>query len=136
VLLGVALRLRAPRVARAPSPTKTAAAGLLSGVLSTSTGVGGPPLVFHLLARGLAPAAMRDDLAALWFLGGVLGVGVLAITGTLALPAELPLLLAVAAAGQLVGRRLFGRLHGERYERLVLALLVVTGLLALVAGAT
>lgn len=98
MLLGVALRLRAPHVARAPSPTKTAAAGLLSGVLSTSTGVGGPPLVFHLLARGLAPAAMRDDLAALWFLGGVLGVGVLAITGTLALPAELPLLLAVAAA--------------------------------------
>jgi len=110
------------------------AAGLASGALATSTSLSGPPLVFCLLARGAAPAAMRDTLAAIFIAEAVLSFPVLLASGTFALPGGVWALLAAGLAGQLLGRRAFAWLHGERYERAVLALLAVTALVALVAS--
>ncbi|MDP9401454.1 MAG: sulfite exporter TauE/SafE family protein [Actinomycetota bacterium] len=140
VLVAVALRLgaRAPAPARAgrPSAGRTAVVGLASGTLGASTGLSGPPVVFHLLGRGLDPARMRDTLAVVFMAGYVLTAAALVATGAFALPAELPLLLACTVAGQVAGRPVFAALHGERYERAVLAVLALTGVLALVASAT
>ena len=81
--VGLRLRLRRPRV-REWSHRRAAVSALTSGVLSTSTGIGGPPLVFHLLGRGLPAAAMRDTLAVVFVAGGTLSASVLALTGSFA----------------------------------------------------
>lgn len=135
VLLAVGLRLLETPRRRPWSHPRAAATGLASGVLSTSTGIGGPPLVFHLLGRGLSGALMRDTLSLIWLAGGVLSAGALLVTGALAVPAEMPFLIAATLVGQLVGRRLFAVLHGDRYERAVLVALAVTALSAVVAAA-
>lgn len=132
VMAAVAARLRAPGPARAWSPRRSAATGMTSGVLSTSTGIGGPPLVFHLLARRMPPEQMRDTLTVVFLAGGVLAGGVLIASGTFALPSELPILVAATIAGHALGRRLFPLLGGDRYERTVLGVLVTTAIIALV----
>lgn len=139
VLAALAVRVRArsrrrpqgEAVARRPRAWQPPAAGITSGALSTSTSLSGPPLVFYLLARGLPPAAMRDTLATIFVVQALLGLPALLATGTLDPPAGLWALIAAGLAGQLVGRRAFAWLRGERYERAVLALLVVTALVAL-----
>jgi uncharacterized membrane protein YfcA len=131
VIAAVLLRLRAPVRVRRWSPARAAATGMTSGVLSTSTGVGGPPIVFHLLARRLPAERMRDTLTVVWLAGGLLTGGVLLATGSLSLPDEMPVLVAATVAGQLAGRQVFALLGGERYERTVLGVLLVTALVAL-----
>ncbi|MEA2224650.1 MAG: uncharacterized protein QOH83_3026, partial [Solirubrobacteraceae bacterium] len=117
-----------PRAWHAP------AAGVSSGALATSTSLSGPPLVFYLLARGAAPAAMRDTLAAIFVAEALLGFPALLATGTFAVPAGVWALLGAGVAGQLLGRRAVAWLRGDRYERAVLALLAVTALVALTAS--
>jgi uncharacterized membrane protein YfcA len=136
VLAALALRVRSRSRGLAPGPRRWHApvAGVASGALATSTSLSGPPLVFCLLARGAAPAAMRDTLAAIFVAEAVLSFPALLATGTFALPGGIWALLAAGLAGQLLGRRAFAWLHGERYERAVLALLAVTALVALTAS--
>lgn len=136
VLLGVGLRLLGASRQRGWSHPRAATAALTSGVLSTSTGIGGPPLVFHLLGRGLPRALMRDTLAVVWLAGGVLSAAALVATGTFSLPPEFPYLVVATLVGYVVGRRLFATLYGDRYERVVLGALTVTAVIALVASAT
>jgi hypothetical protein len=64
----------------------------------------------------------------------VLSFPALLATGTFVLPGAVGALLVAGLAGQLLGRRAFAWLHGERYERAVLALLAVTALVALTAS--
>jgi uncharacterized membrane protein YfcA len=136
VLGGLLLRLAGRRAAATARPRawQLPAAGVTGGALSTATSLNGPPLVFCLLARGASPAQMRDTLAVIFIAHAVLGLPALLLTGTFALPAALWLLLPAGVAGQLLGRRAFGRLRGEHYERAVLAVLGVTALTALGAS--
>lgn len=141
VLAALALRVRSRSRATGAgaAPVRRSAwqppvAGVTSGALSTSTSLSGPPLVFYLLARGATPAAMRDTLAAIFVVQALLGIPALLMTGTFELPASLWALIGAGLAGQLLGRRAFAWLQGERYEVAVLALLTLTALIALVAG--
>jgi uncharacterized membrane protein YfcA len=136
VFAGLALRVLGRRTAAAAQPRAwhLPAAGLSSGALSTATSLNGPPLVFCLLARGTAPAQMRDTLAAIFIVHAALGVPALLLTGTFAVPDAVWLLLAAGIAGQLLGRRGFGRMREEHYERAVLAVLAVTALVALASS--
>jgi uncharacterized membrane protein YfcA len=139
VLAGLALRLRArrprPGVAGAapsrPRSWQAAVAGASSGALATSTSLSGPPLVFYLLARGISPAQVRDTLAAVFVALSLISAPVLLATGTFAMPAAVAVLLLAGAVGQLLGRRAFARLVGDRYENVVLAVLAATALVAL-----
>jgi uncharacterized membrane protein YfcA len=116
VLLAVAQRLSGfARVLPAP------AAGLLTGALTTSTGLNGPPLVVRLAALPIAFDERRDTLAALFLALGVLGVAALAIGGTFAPPAATAPLAVLAVAGNLAGRRV--RL-GPRADRWAVGLLL------------
>lgn len=140
VLAALVLRMRSRSRSRSHGPAARPrrwhgpVAGLASGALATSTSLSGPPLVFCLLARGAAPAAMRDTLAAIFVAEALLSFPVLLGSGTFALPSGVWALLAAGLAGQLLGRRAFAWLRGERYERAVLALLAVTALVALTAS--
>lgn len=137
VLAGLALRVLGRRRTAAtarPRAWHLPVAGLTSGAMSTATSLNGPPLVFCLLARGATPVQMRDTLAAIFVVHAALGLPALLLTGTFAMPDAVWLLLLAGVAGQLLGRRAFGRLRGEHYERVVLAVLAVTALVALAAS--
>jgi uncharacterized protein len=60
VTLGVAGTLAARQVRSAHVPAW--AAGLASGALTTSTSTSEPPLLLHLLGRGVTPEQVRDTL--------------------------------------------------------------------------
>ena len=130
VVVLASLALRRTRVELAPvRPWQRPAAGVATGVLNTTTGTGGPPLVLYLLHVGAAPARIRDTLTAVFLASGVVSVAVLAATGTAPLPSAGVLAAAAAAAlaGHLLGRRAFRRL-AERggYEAALVLVLVAS----------
>lgn len=140
VLGGLALRLRARRTRSAGAQLRSRRwsaplAGLSSGALSTSTALSGPPIVLHLLARGVAPEQMRDTLAAVFVALAVLSAPALLISGTFDVPGAILALLAAGLAGQLLGRPLFARLTGQAHENIVLIVLALAALLALATSA-
>ena len=101
-------------------------AGLLAGLLATTSGVNGPPLLIHLRRGGAGAMEMRDTLAVIFLASGVLTVAILAVGDTLEVPGSIPLLVAAAAVGQGLGRLAFAALEGHRETatRCVLALSV------------
>jgi uncharacterized protein len=135
VTLGVAGTLAVRRFAGDQVRVPAWAAGLASGALTTSTSISGPPLLLHLLGRGLPPARVRDTLTICFLALGAIAAATLWATGTDAVPdADLALALVPAvAAGHLVGRRAFARLAaGGRYEPILTGLLIVAVLAGLV----
>ncbi|MDX6683188.1 MAG: uncharacterized protein QOG94_3227 [Solirubrobacteraceae bacterium] len=132
VLAGLALRVRSRRSAAIARPRgwHVPVAGLAAGALGTSTSLNGPPLVFCLLARPVSPRQTRDTLAAIFLAEAVLGLPALLLSSTFTMPRAIVALLVAGLAGQLLGRRAFGWLRGERYERAVLAALALTAIVA------
>ena len=133
VVAGLALRVRSRRADAVSQPRAwhLPVGGVTAGALGTSTSLNGPPLIFCLLARRPSPAQMRDTLAAIFLAESVLGLPALLLSDTFTTPRALGLLLAAGLAGQLLGRRAFAWLHGERYENAVLVVLALTALVAL-----
>lgn len=139
VLAAVGLQvLRRPVPGRAmPSRWTTLGVGLLAGVLTTTTSTNGPPLVLWLERRQVAPAEMRDTLAALFLALNLLGAAVLTATGRAgqALRPEVVLvLLAAAVAGHVAGRRLFHLLDARRFRAAGLGLSALAGLASIAAA--
>ena len=126
VTLGVIGTLAARHVTSAHVPAPVA--GFAAGALTTTTSTNGPPLLLHLLGRGVAPAQVRDTLTVCFI--GLAALGALALTasGEPALPDAafvLGLLPAVAVA-HVIGRRGFARLAaGEHYERVLTGVMLV-----------
>jgi uncharacterized protein len=115
-----------------------AVAGFLSGVLTTSISINGPPLALWLEAEGVPPAAFRATLAAAFlFLDIAGGALLLSREGLDTIDAGvLGPLLACVAAGYAVGALGFRRLDTARFFRFVLVLLLCTGLASVLAGVT
>jgi uncharacterized protein len=121
---------------RAPVRIPAAAAGFLSGVLTTSISVNGPPLALWLESERLPPARFRATLAAAFLLLDVAGVALIVATegaDTVDLGSLGPLL-ACVLAGYALGAVAFRRLDAERFSTVVLALVICTGLASVVAG--
>jgi uncharacterized membrane protein YfcA len=138
VLAGLAVRLRAARraVLRIAPAWSAPLAGLASGLLSTSTGLSGPPIILHLVGRGITPTRMRDTFAVVFLVQGILGIGALAVAGSLHLPGALWILILAGLAGQVLGRGVFARLDAARYEKVVLVVLAGAALVAVVSALT
>jgi uncharacterized membrane protein YfcA len=110
-------------------------AGFLSGVLTTSISISGPPLVLWLEAQGLRPAEFRATLAAAFLALNLAGWAVLGVAGdATAELGELLVLLGLVLAGHLLGTLAFRRLDHERFYRVVLVLVLITGAASVVAG--
>jgi uncharacterized membrane protein YfcA len=132
VLIAVALLARRMSLAHV-GPTLDYPCGFLSGVLNTSLGTNGPPLVFDLQARHLDPDRFRATIVTVFSLSNVLALALFVaddkITGdglraaALAVPAWI--------AGQALGWPARRHVHGERFRRLVLTLLSATGATAI-----
>jgi len=112
---------------------ETMTAGFVSGILSTSTSLNGPPIALYLMARGLAKNTFRANMVVYVFLATATSVVLLAAGGsmtaaTLLLTAKLlPVLVAGFAAGVAVARSLSDR----AFEVTILGFLVLVGLLGL-----
>lgn len=134
VLVSLVLRRRADDTVRPPPRWGAPAAGLAGGVLTTTTTTAGPALVLLLVGRGLSPVRVRDTLAVSFVGFSAIGALALAATGTTAaIPRAdtLGALAVLALAGQLVGRPLFARLHPDRHDTVLTAVLVASALVGL-----
>ena len=135
VLFAVGHRLR-PRRARSAAawpPERwwsAAPAGLASGVLSTATTLGGPPVVLYLTRRPRPPRETRDTLVALSLVRLPLSVAALVLAGTWVRPPGLLVLWIAVVLGYVIGRWVFARMDLARYEQAVLGALAVAALVA------
>ena len=137
VTVGVAVILAAGWQQRAAGPRLSPwAAGFASGALTTSISVSGPPLVLWLTGRRVEPQEFRASLAASFLVLNVAGGAVLlGAEGSGAFDAgAVALLLVLVVVGYAVGALAFRRLDRERFFKLVLVLVALTGLASVVAG--
>jgi uncharacterized protein len=114
----------------------TIAVGVLSGVLSTSTSLNGPPVALYLIARGFAKDRFRGNMVVYVFLATVTSVVLLAAGGsitaqTLLLAAKIAPVLIV---GFMAGMAAVHRLSDRHFEVTVLGFLVLVGLLGLASA--
>ena len=137
VLLAVGLLVKRINLTHT-GPALDLGAGFVSGVLNTSVSTNGPPLVFALQARHLEPAAFRGTITTVFALSNLVALTLLAAagevhrSGLVATAIALPGLL----AGQVLGHRLRRHVHGDRFRRMVIWLLVAAAVSAIVAALT
>jgi uncharacterized protein len=138
VLLAAGWQLRQRRRQKRPALPASAgwAVGFLSGTLTTSISVSGPPLVLWLEARGVGPQEFRASLAASFLALNLAGcVLLLTLEGSAALDAAVVLaLLGLVVAGHALGAFAFRRLDRERFFTFVLLLVAATGVASVAAG--
>ncbi len=121
LIFGVRIHTRRVKVA-------DAVAGFVSGILNTSTGTNGPPLVLTLAGQDLPPDRMRATLTGTFGLSAIVGIALFTadglVTGRILLLAAcgLPMLL----LGRRVGAFAAGRLSVEQFRRLTYLLLAAT----------
>ena len=112
------------------------AVGFLSGILSTSTSLNGPPVALYLMARGLAKNRFRGNMAGYVFLATVTSVALLAAGGNITAPTVwlavkiAPVLIVGFSAGLAAAHGLSDR----HFEVAVLGFLVVVGLLGIASA--
>lgn len=132
VIVAAAWQLRHRAVVRLPA----ALAGFLSGVLTTSISINGPPLALWLEGERVPPPSFRATLAAAFLALDVAGVAlILAREGadTVDLGSLGPLL-ACVLVGYAIGAVGFRRLDAGRFSTVVLGVVICTGAASVVAG--
>ncbi|HVG74374.1 MAG TPA: sulfite exporter TauE/SafE family protein [Thermoleophilaceae bacterium] len=120
----------------APVGIPAVLAGFLSGVLTTSISVNGPPLALWLEGKRVPPPSFRATLAAAFLALDVAGVAlILGREGadTVDLGSLGPLL-ACVLVGYAIGAVGFRRLDAERFSTVVLVVVICTGVASVVAG--
>ncbi len=110
------------------------AAGLVSGVLAATTGTNGPPLVIAMAAQDASPRSFRANLQTSFAATNVVLVPLFIASGkvhrqTLVLSA---VALVPTVIGRVVGEQVFAKLNPNRFRRVVLAMLFLSGTVALV----
>ena len=112
------------------------ATGVTSGLLSTSTSMSGPPVVLYLQGKGLEPLQFRATIATFFFVSSATSVILLLVTGSARVYVFVALGLCIPAvfAGQKLGNRLFHRIDAVLFRRMVYAILLVSGVAAIVGA--
>jgi len=111
----------------------TIAVGVLSGLLSTSTSLNGPPVALYLMARGFAKDRFRGNMVVYVFLATATSLVLLALGGAISAPARslTAKLLPVLVLGFAAGVALTNRLSERGFEAMILGFLVLVGLLGI-----
>jgi uncharacterized membrane protein YfcA len=130
VLLAVALTIRTVDVPL--NPTSLAVAGFVAGATGTATSVGGPPIAL-LYQRGV-PEVVRATLSVFFFVGVIVSLSGLALTGSLHRePSLLALVLSpTVVVGYVVGRRTRKLVEDEAFRRGVLVVCTLSAVALLV----
>ena len=110
--------------------------GFTTGVLTTSTGVNGPPVALWLSSRGLRAHAVRDSLGAMFLVLGVIAALTLLPVVHEAHLGAWTLVAAVLAvlAGHAIGSRLFARMTPGHFDVLMLSITLATGATSVALG--
>jgi uncharacterized membrane protein YfcA len=130
----IAFSLLLWRGARLPAGRGTdVAAGFTAGILSTSTGTSGPPIVIALSAKELEPAVFRATISAIFLVQGSAALVAFAIGGQITRDAASVALAGLpgVVVGSIVGERGFRRLDTPTFRRVVLGMLFLSGIVAL-----
>jgi uncharacterized protein len=107
-----------------------AVAGFISGILNTSVGTNGPPLVVSLSGQKMSPDAFRGTLAGVFTLSGVVAIVLFALDGLITRralvlsAAGLPLVM----AGRFIGAKVADRASDLTFHRVVVSLLFATSI--------
>lgn len=111
-------------------------AGFFSGILSTSTGLGGPPVVLLMQSQHWPKEIIHPSLAGYFMFLGLFSLGALALSGkvyaeTIITAASLaPALLAGTGLGMIV----FQRVNARFFRAFSLAIVICAGLLGVISG--
>jgi uncharacterized membrane protein YfcA len=114
------------------------AAGLISGTLLTATGMSGPPVILLFAARKYPAPVFRGSLTVIFYLLGFISLTVLVVEGLVGRP-ELHIALALLPAsviGTWLGHRALHRFTPAEFNRIVLLLLMTTGVVGLIVALT
>lgn len=111
--------------------------GGLSGALSTSLSTNGPPLVFLMQSRHLAPNVFRSTINRVFVVGNVVTLVLFVTAGLITFDRLQGAAVALpsTAIGLVIGGWLRRFVHGDRFRVLVLGLLILSGVSALFAAA-
>ncbi|MGI8925581.1 MAG: TSUP family transporter [Tepidiformaceae bacterium] len=111
-------------------------AGVVSGILNTSTSMSGPPVVLYLQGSGMAPPRFRATLTAFFLVNGVAGVVLLAAAGRVTGDAAGQTLVGLPAVllGFAGGSALAGRVPLVFFRPIVFGLLFLAAAIALAAA--
>lgn len=136
LVFAVLLYAKPLKAARAKSIT--ALAGLFSGVLHTSIGMSGPPVVLLLAGQRAEKDNARRTFAAFFLVMSVVSIGLFAATGTVTHHGLVLGLLSVPGAilGAYAGAKIARYVSQRQFTFLVLALVCITGLLTIYSGVT
>jgi uncharacterized protein len=142
--IGVALALMtlvavwiAVRAARIPvTPATLVSAGFGAGITGTATSIGGPAIA--LLFQREPPAVMRSTLAVFFFVGVLLSLSGLALSGSVTEQSgQVALLLAPGVVvGMLVGRAVRDRIHRDAFRAGVLLVCTASAVTLLIRSLT
>ena len=113
-----------------------ATAGFTAGILSTSTGTSGPPIVIALSAKQLEPAVFRATISAIFLVQGSASLVFFAVGGQITRDAVSVALAGLPGVivGSIVGERGFRRLDTPTFRRVVLGMLFLSGVVALLGA--
>jgi uncharacterized membrane protein YfcA len=108
--------------------------GLVSGVLNTSTSMSGPPVVLYLQGRGFDRGMFRATLTAYFLASGLVAVALFVVGRQFDREVAGLSLIAIPflVGGFILGHAMFHRLDEERFRKVVIAVLLLSALLALV----
>ncbi|MGW7531833.1 sulfite exporter TauE/SafE family protein [Amycolatopsis sp. NPDC054798] len=137
ILSGLRLLLRPTREAHPATPIKQTVAGLLGGYLSTTTSLNGAPPAVLLASAKVPPRTFVGDLAGYFVVTNCLSLLLLVTAGqfdTTDLAARLPVLVLAALAGNILGGRLIGRVPRALFDRAIVGLIVVSGVVTMISA--
>jgi uncharacterized protein len=132
VIAAAAWQLRHRAALRIPAT----AAGFLSGVLTTSISINGPPLALWLESQSVPPPRFRATLAASFLILDIAGILLIASRegADVIDPGRVGPLLGCVLVGYALGAVGFRRLDAERFSTVVLSVVICTGLASVAAG--
>ena len=99
--------------------------GALSGIMSTTTGMGGPPLVIYFAYTNFTPRMLRATCIVFFFFGNISTLAAFLISGVEIMPAieNAVYLLPGLAAGLLMGHMAFRHVSAAMFRRIVFGIL-------------
>ena len=118
------------------SPVLGPISGFISGVMSTSTGLSGPPIVLYFTLRDIEVQPFRITIATYFVMLDLIGFPTL-VRSDLVARHDFWIaffLIPVALLGRMIGVRLAPKLSREHFFRLTLGLLMVTGSIGIISS--
>lgn len=108
----------------------------ISGLLNTSIGTNGSPLVFALQGRRLTPDRFRGTIAVIFAVSGIVTTSIFVIDGRYTSRILTLILCSLPTwyVGTAIGRRVATHIDSEQFRKVVLLLLAVTGVSTLISA--